>query len=263
MTYILAHDVGTTGEKTCLYRIREHVELVESAIVEYPLYTLPNGGAEQDPDEWWAAICQATKTVMARAAVPTDQIAGMAFCAQMQGFVAVDENGQALRRAMSYMDNRGGEQIQRGLYHGFPRISGWNLNKTLRSLLVTGGLSASVKDPLWKYHWLRDNEPQIYAQMRWWLDVKDYLVMRCTGQARMGYDSAHATFLFDARPGKLRWHEGLCDLFEVDMAHLPPPAAFEPYRKNAPPSQELLLPESRRFLPLGEVTLAEALRTAG
>jgi len=45
--------------------------------------------------------------------------------------------------------------------------------------------------------------------------------------------------------------------------HLPPPAEFHPYPKSGPPSQPLLVPQSRRFLPLGEVTIAEALRQAG
>jgi xylulokinase len=221
-TYILAHDIGTTGNKSCLYRLGEHIELVDSALVEYPLYTLPNGGVEQKADEWWAAVCQATRMVMARSNVGPNEIKGMAFCAQMQGFVPVNKAGDVLRNPMSYMDNRGTAQIERGLYHGFPRISGWNAYKTIRSLLVTGGLSASVKDPVWKYLWMRDNEPDLFARLHKWLDVKDYLVLCCTGEFSMGYDSAHATFMFDTRHGKLGWHEGICGLFDVDVDHLPP-----------------------------------------
>ena len=222
MTYILAHDIGTTGNKSCLYHLGERIELVDAAMIEYPLYTLPNGGVEQDADEWWSAVCGATRTVMKRSGIAPSAIQGMVFCAQMQGFVPVDRSGNVLRNPMSYMDNRGTAQIEKGLYHGFPRISGWNAYKTLRSLVVTGGLSASVKDPVWKYHWMRDNEPELFAELFKWLDVKDYLVLRCTGEFTMGYDSAHATFMFDTRPGKLGWHEGICRLFEVNMDHLPP-----------------------------------------
>ncbi len=220
--YILAHDIGTTGNKSCLYRLGERIELVDSALVEYPLYTLPNGGVEQKAGEWWTAVCQATKDVVQRSGIAPSEIKGMAFCAQMQGFVAVDAEGSVLRNPMSYMDNRGTAQIEKGLYHGFPRISGWNAYKTLRSLQVTGGLSASVKDPVWKYLWMRDNEPELFSRLHGWLDVKDYLVLRCTGEFSMGYDSAHATFMFDTRPGNLVWHEGICDLFDVDIKHLPP-----------------------------------------
>jgi len=221
MAYLLGMDVGTTGVKSCLYRIADELSLVDAALVEYPLYVLPNGGAEQEPEDWWRAVCSATRTVVARAGVAPQGIAGMAFCAQMQGLVAVDRAGHALRRAMSYMDSRATAQIRRGLYHGLLRVGEWNARKLLRWLVITGGAAASVKDPLWKYLWLRDNEPETFAAMHAWLDVKDYLVVRCTGAFTMGLDSAHATFLFDTRPNRLRWHEGLCRTFGVAMRHLP------------------------------------------
>ena len=53
MHYVIAYDVGTTGIKTCLFRIDRQVELVEGAYGSYRLYILENGGAEQDADEWW------------------------------------------------------------------------------------------------------------------------------------------------------------------------------------------------------------------
>ncbi|MBN1122619.1 MAG: FGGY-family carbohydrate kinase [Anaerolineae bacterium] len=220
--FILVHDVGTTGNKSCLYRMGDRLELVDSALEEYPLYVMDNGGIEQDPDEWWGAIRKATRTLLERTKVTPESIRAMAFCAQMQGFIPVDQNGEALYRAMSYMDNRGTEQIKRYLHSGAIRIEGMNAVRLLSSLRLTGGVSASVKDPVWKYLWLRDNEPEIFAAMDKWMDVKDYLVLRSTGQFTFGYDSAHATFLFDTRPGKLRWHEGLCRTYDVDIDHLPP-----------------------------------------
>ncbi|HNT76613.1 MAG TPA: FGGY-family carbohydrate kinase [Anaerolineae bacterium] len=220
--YLLTHDVGTTGNKTCLYRLGAgRLELVDSALVEYPLYTLPNGGAEQHADDWWRAVCEATRAVLRNAGVPPASIAGMAFCAQMQGFVPVGRDGQVLRPAMSYMDNRAAAQIEKYLYTGLIRIGQWNAVKMLRWLALTGGAAASVKDPLWKYLWLRENEPETFAAMSSWLDVKDALILRATGEVTMGYDSAHATFLFDTRPGKLGWHAGLCRTFDVDIRHLP------------------------------------------
>jgi xylulokinase len=54
-----------------------------------------------------------------------------------------------------------------------------------------------------------------------WLDVKDYLVLRSTGNFITTPDSAHLTFLYDTRPGKPGWHKGLCKLFHVNPDHLP------------------------------------------
>lgn len=61
MTYVLAYDIGTTGVKTCLFSVDERIELIASSQQGYGLYILPGGGAEQDSDEWWQAMCSTTK----------------------------------------------------------------------------------------------------------------------------------------------------------------------------------------------------------
>ncbi len=220
--YILAHDLGTTGNKSCIYRLGEAIELIDSSLVEYSLITTPDGGAEERADDWWNAVSLATRTIMERSGVRPSQIKGMAFCCQLQGSVMVDENGTALRNPMVYLDGRATAQMEHYLYNGLLKIEKWNAYKTIRSLLVTGGLAGTAKDPLWKYHWVRENEPELFRRVHKWIDVKDYLVHRATGNFAMTYDSAHLTWVFDTRPGKLEWSRSMCSMFDVDMKHLPP-----------------------------------------
>lgn len=244
-THILVHDVGTTGNKACLYRVGETLELVDSHAVEYPIYVLKNGGVEQKVDDWWAAITKSTQQVLQTTGVDPQTIQGMAFCAQMQGVVMVDAQGNALRNAMSYMDGRATDQIGRYLHTGFPRIDNMNLVRLLQFVRLTGGGAASAKDSLWKYLWVRDNEPELFEATHKWLDVKDYLALRCTGEFTMGYDSANVTFVFDTRPDKLEWSESLCRRFDVEMTHLPDlVGATEKVGMLLPgPAGELGLPE--------------------
>ncbi len=250
-TYILVHDVGTTGNKACLYRVGPTLELVDSHVVEYSVYLLENGGVEQKVDEWWQAIAQSTQQVLITSAIDPQTIQGMAFCAQMQGVVLVDENGVALRNAMSYMDGRAADQIVRYLHTGFPRLDNMNLIKLLQFVRITGGGAASTKDSLWKYLWVRENEPEIFAATHKWMDVKDYLALRCTGEFSMGYDSANATFVFDTRPEKLAWSETLCRTYDVEMTHLPDLV-------GATEKLGMLLPE-----PAGELGLPEGIPVFG
>ena len=51
--YVLAVDIGTTSAKTCVFKIGKSLKLVSSAQFDYPIRFLPNGGAEQNPDDWW------------------------------------------------------------------------------------------------------------------------------------------------------------------------------------------------------------------
>ena len=219
MTYVLAYDVGTTGVKTCLFALGERIALLAAAQEGYGLYLLENGGAEQEPEEWWQAMCRTTRELLAKADVRPDQIAGLSFCSQMQGLVLTDRAGRPVRRAMSYMDQRAGEELRRGLAHG-PRIAGANVGKLLRCLRATGAVPSSVKDPVWKYKWVQAHEPENFRRVDKWLDVKEYLILRCTGRAVMTEDSAYATLLYDVR--RRTWSGPLCRMFGVDMAHLPP-----------------------------------------
>ena len=105
-SYVICYDLGTTGVKTCLFRIADKIELLESDYAGYSLYILDNGGAEQDTEEWWQAMCQTTRRVIEKSEIDSSLIEAVSFCAQMQCLVLVDREGQALGRAMSYMDNR-------------------------------------------------------------------------------------------------------------------------------------------------------------
>ena len=67
MKYAITFDIGTTGVKTCVFEISDTIKLLGSASKGYPLYVFPDGGAEQDPDEWWEAVCDTSKKAVADA----------------------------------------------------------------------------------------------------------------------------------------------------------------------------------------------------
>ena len=218
--YVIAYDIGTTGVKTCLFEVGDTLRLLAGEYEGYGLYILPGGGAEQDADEWWAAMAKSTRRLLEKTGTDPKSIAGISFCSQMQGLVLVDEAGCALRRPMSYMDQRGSREFAACQTHGLT-ISGVNALMLLRSLRRTRAASTSVKDPLWKYKWVQQNEPEVYAKIHKWLDVEEYLIGRCTGQFVMTRDSAYSTFLYDSRPDKGCWSRALCRMYGVEFDHLP------------------------------------------
>lgn len=221
--YVLAYDIGTTGVKTCLFEIDKEITLIASASMGYGLYILENGGAEQDADEWWNAMCVTTKEIMNKKVIkhkiaPTD-IAGISFCSQMQGLVVVDKEGNALRRPMSYMDQRAKEEIKKGIANGV-QIAGANVSKLLPYLYYTGAVSSSVKDPIWKYKWIEAHEPEVFSKIYKILDVKEYLIGRMTGRLIMTPDSAFGELLYDTRKGHEGWCAPVCKMVGVKMEHL-------------------------------------------
>lgn len=220
MKYTLVYDVGTTGVKTCLYKITDKIELVADAMAGYELFVYPDGGAEQDPQQWWEAICSTTKDVLKETKINADKIDGISFCSQMQGLVLVDKNAKPVRKAMSYMDQRAKKELKQYMANGI-QIAGANVFKLVPSLLITGAVSASVKDPVYKYLWVKNNEPKVFEKAYKWLDVKESLIARMTGKFIMTQDSAFATLLYDIRKDKQCWSKKVCKMLDVDMKHLP------------------------------------------
>ena len=216
---LLAYDIGTTGVKTCLFDVGEKINMLGSASCGYDLYIMPDGGAEQHADEWWEAMCASTRQLMVENGVDPLQIEGISFCSQMQGLVLVDREGEPVRHPMSYMDQRATKEIDEGLHKGF-KVAWMNARKLLKSLRTNGAVSGSVKDPMWKYLWVKNNEPDVFARVYKWLDVKEYLICRCTGEMIMTEDSVFSTMLCDTRGGRRDWSKELCRMFGVDTNHL-------------------------------------------
>ena len=183
--YVMAYDIGTTGIKTCLIEIDKEIKILASATEGYNLYvdeeTGVKGGSEQDADEWWSAMCITTKEVLKKyRKIKKEQIEGISFCSAMQGLVLVDREGKCIRRPMTYMDQRAREEIKKGIAHGV-QIAGAEVTKLLKYLKYTGAVSSSVKDPIWKYKWVEAHEPENFKRIYKWLDVKEYMILRCSG----------------------------------------------------------------------------------
>lgn len=223
--YVITYDIGTTGIKTCLIEIDKEMKILASATEGYNLYvdeeTGVKGGSEQDADEWWNAMCVTTKEVFKKCKkVKKEQIEGISFCSAMQGLVLVDKEGKCIRRPMTYMDQRAREEIKKGIAHGV-QVAGAEVTKLLKYLKYTGAVSSSVKDPIWKYKWVEAHEPENFKRIYKWLDVKEYMILRCSGEFVMTNDSAFGTLLYDTRKGHEGWCKPICDMVGVNIEHMP------------------------------------------
>ncbi|MGB7980617.1 MAG: FGGY-family carbohydrate kinase [Candidatus Nanopelagicales bacterium] len=217
---LLSFDLGTTSGKTCLYEVGEQLVLRAAATRALGLRIDSDGTAEQEPEDWWRALADSVPEVLALAGARPQDVAGITFCAQMQCLVLVDRAGRAVRPALSYLDQRPTARMAQ-LTRGGPRIAGIGAALLVPWLRIAGGIAASAKDPLWKYLRVADEEPDAFARVHRWLDAKDYLTARCTGEFTMSVDCAFATFLADTRGGRCRWSPWLVRRFGVDRGHLP------------------------------------------
>ncbi|MDR1272317.1 MAG: FGGY-family carbohydrate kinase [Clostridiales Family XIII bacterium] len=216
---IIAYDMGTTGNKACLYSLRAGgIEKVAEKQVRYGVSIRPGGGVEQNPEELWGSIRGVSKALLSETGTRPEDIAMVSFCTQMQAVVLLDKNGKPLRPIMNYMDERAAGQFEK-FNEGPIRVDGLNAVKNLAAIRENGITAASAKDPVYKYKWVRENEPEIFSKIYKYVDVGGWVLHRCTGRYVTTEDVAYTALVYDARGH--HWSEKLCRMHQVEMSHLP------------------------------------------
>lgn len=205
--YVLAHDLGTTGNKATLYD-REG-QLVGSAFFAYKTTFAHTGWAEQNPEDWWQAVCITTKKLLQQnPTVRPDDIACIVFSGQMMGCVPLDQRARPMRDAIIWADQRSIAQ------------ENWLAERISREEVyrITGHrLSASYS--LTKILWVRDHQPDIYHAAYKFCHAKDSIVARMTGEFVTEPSDASGMNLYDLERG--HWSERLLEAAQLNPAQLP------------------------------------------
>jgi len=170
--YIIAHDVGTSGNKAVLVDTEGRVQ--GKCFEPYRTYYPSPGWVEQEPEDWWRAVSTTTRLLLEHTGVSPGEVTCITYATQMLGIIPMDSKSGLLRRAIIWLDCRAGEQAER-LMRKFlsPRVFA----------LIAGAVLCG-KDGMPKLLWLKSEEPDIYNRMCCFLDVAGYLFYR---SARAGW----------------------------------------------------------------------------
>lgn len=218
--HVLAVDLGTSGPKVAL--VSSEGAVVGGEFEPIELILLPGGGAEQDPEQWWRAIVTASRRAIANAGVPPGSITAVSVTAQWSGTVAIDATGRHIGNAIIWMDSRG-QPFVADLVGGPVRVRGYDPRKLRTWIRLTGGApSGSGKDPIAHILYLRHQHPDVYQQAAVFLEPKDYLNLRLTGETVASFDSIALHWLTDNRdPNAVDYHEDLLELAAIERDRLP------------------------------------------
>ncbi|MBN1995366.1 MAG: xylulokinase [Anaerolineae bacterium] len=204
--YVLAHDLGTTGNKATLYN--RAGALAGSAFYPYGTEYAHTGWAEQNPADWWQAVCGSTRQLLQQTRVGPTEIACLVFSGQMMGCVPLDKQARPLRHAIIWADQRSVEQ-ERWVGERVPPEEVYRLT----------GHRLSVSYSLSKILWLRDHQPDIYRAAYKIGHAKDAMVARLTGAFVTDPSDASGMNLYDLKQGA--WSERIIEAVDLDPAKLP------------------------------------------
>jgi xylulokinase len=218
--FVLAVDLGTGGPKVAV--VATTGRIVAHATEPVALHLFEGGGAEQDPEEWWSAICRAATRVLAEAAVPHADLIGVGCTSQWSGTVAVGAHGEPLMPAIIWMDSRGNRAIRK-VAGGAVNVLGYDPRKILRWVQVTGGAPGlSGKDPVSHILFIRDEFPDVYRDTVTFLEPVDYLNLKLTGRRSASFDSIAAHWVTDNRViDRVDYDQRLLELTGLDRSRLP------------------------------------------
>jgi len=204
---IIAHDLGTTGDKASLHA--NDGRTLATCTIDYPTRFAPGGVAEQDPDHWWRAVGAASRQLLRRAGVDADAVQGIGLSGQMMGAVFLDEDLQSVRPAIIWADHRSTAQTAQllntvGMESAYAEL-GHRINPTYT---------------LSKVMWVRDNQPELWAHTRHVCLTKDLITLRLTGTLLTDPSDASGTNAYDQTKGV--WSTRMLQAAGIEERVLPP-----------------------------------------
>ena len=190
MSLVIGIDIGTSSTKTLL--LSEEGTIVSSASADYRLVTPHVGWVEQDVHDWWQAVCNTVRQIVQylesdQCSFSVRDIKGISLSGQMNGAVFVDASGNPLRSAILWLDQRAQEQCDQA-------------NDQVGDLLRNHALHVlNPINTLAKVLWLRERQPEIYAEVCHVLLPKDWIRFKLTGTLQAEVTDASVTAVLDLK----------------------------------------------------------------
>jgi len=168
MSYVLSVDSGTTASKISLFN--EKGELLGISTQEYQLITPTSLEVEIKAETLWNAFRAGVADVLEKTKADPKEIRALGISAQGETLILINKEGETLRNAVSWMDNRAQEEAD-------------ILDKKFddgTSFKITGQVKLVPTWPASKILWIKRHEPDIFKKVHKYLLVEDYLIWRMT-----------------------------------------------------------------------------------
>jgi len=166
--YVIGIDGGTESIRVGLFDLEGKLMLARHQ--SYKTYFPQSGWAEQDPDEWWQALCTATNTLIKDSAVSPSNIKGIGIDATSCTVVFLDQRKRPLRKALLWMDVRSDQEARFIAECGHA------------ALKYNGHGNVSAEWMPCKALWVKRHQPDVYRAADGICEYLDYINYRLTGE---------------------------------------------------------------------------------
>jgi len=195
--YTLGLDIGTTNCKAILVDDEGKVKAFHSS-EEYSVIRPKPGWAEENPRDWWHAVKRVVREVIASSGVNPEDIEAIGVSSMEEGVVPLDKDGEPLYNCMIWQDTRTKEQ------------EAWVLEHVdFFTVLKITGLPITYLWSAEKVLWLKQHHPEVYERTYKFMQPKDFINFKLTGEYTTDWSIAGHTQLFDIV--RRKWSEELME----------------------------------------------------
>ncbi|MBD5585398.1 MAG: xylulokinase [Clostridia bacterium] len=220
MNTFIGIDLGTSSVKLLLTDRDGNV--LNSASRSYPVSYPKDGWSEQNPDDWFKAVCDGLEELLN--GQDKSAVRGIGAGGQMHGLVVLDEKNEVIRPCILWNDGRTQSEVD--YLNG--KIGKKKLSKNLANVAFAGFT-------LPKILWLKENEPQNFKRIKKIMLPKDYLNFMLCGEFSSDYSDASGTLLLDVKNRK--WSDFACKIAGIDKEVLP--TLYHSYEKVSTVKKEI------------------------
>ncbi|MBQ6946697.1 MAG: xylulokinase [Clostridia bacterium] len=202
MKYYIGADLGTSALKLLL--TDSEGRICASVSKEYSVHYPRSGWSEQAPEDWWAALVDGTRELVA--GIDPKEVAGLGVGGQMHGLVMLNENDEVLRPAILWNDGRTDKET------AFLNENAAALGRRTANMAFAGFTAPKIL-------WVRENEPENFAAAVKIMLPKDYLNYRLTGVHATDFSDASGMLLLDVE--HRCWSEEMLEICSLRKEQLP------------------------------------------
>lgn len=191
--YLLGYDIGSSSVKAALVEVNTGRIIASDFFpkVEMPMHAEKAGWAEQDPEMWWSNLKLANESVLRMSNIDPRDIKAIGISWQMHGLVMVDKNKKVLRPSIIWCDSR-------AVPYGDKAFNTIGEEKVLSHLLNSpGNFTAS------KLAWVKENEPELYAEIDKIMLPGDYIAMKLTDEISITVEGLSEGIFWDFKENKV------------------------------------------------------------
>ncbi len=205
LRHVIGIDSSTTATKAIV--VDEAGSVVGTGSSEYSYETPRPLWSEQDPHLWWTGTVEAIGEALTKAGISGRDVGAVGLTGQMHGSVLLDDDGEVVRPALLWNDQRTGAECD-------------HIREVLGDRLVPiTGNDALTGFTAPKLVWVRDHEPEAWTRIHHVLLPKDYVRYRLTDAYATDVADGSGTLLFDV--ARRTWSPEVLEALDIDPAWMP------------------------------------------